>query len=179
MNQIRVVVLCCTISVLLGYSNVYAAAGHQLGVGYGKEFRENTDLSQLELFYRMPLPYQKDLSDVWKLTTDLEFAGAIIDDNDSETSSTGRFSLMPQLMLSPNDSVHFLFGLGLGFMTGETDFENHNLGGPFLFASKFGVQFILWEHLGLEYNYYHQSNAGIYHYNASLNMNYIGLSYTF
>jgi len=162
-----------------GYSNVYAVQGHQLGVGYGKEFRENTDLSQIELFYRMPLSYQKELGDTWLLTTDLEFAGAVIDDNDSETSSTGRLSLMPQIMLSPNDSFHFLFGIGLGFMMGETEFEEHNLGGPFFISSKFGIQFLFAEHFGLEYNYYHQSNAGIYEYNSSLNMNYIGISYTF
>lgn len=178
-NKIRLVIVCGAICLLPGYSKAYAGVGHQLGVGYGKEFRGNTDLSQIELYYRMPLSYQKDLGEVWKLSTDVEFAGAIIDDNDSETSSTGRLSLMPQMVLCPNDSVHFLFGVGLGFMMGETNFYDHNLGGPFFLSAKFGIQCILWDHLGLEYNFYHQSNAGIYEYNASLNMNYVGLSYTF
>ncbi len=178
MNCIRFTIIGCIFCVLWCCSTVNAAGG-QLGIGYGKEFRENTDISQGEIFYRLPLSYTKDLSDVWKLTSGLEFAGAVIDDNDSETSSTGRVSVMPQVKLSPNDTVHFLFGLGLGFMMGETDFEEHNLGGPFFFSSKIGLQFLLGKHFGIEYNYYHQSNFGIYDYNASLNMNYIGISYTF
>ena len=151
----------------------------QLGLGYGKEFRGNTDISQFELFYRHPLSYKKELGDVWKLSTDLEFGGAIIDEKDSENSATGRLSLMPQMMLSPNDTVHFIFGVGTGFMMGETEFTDHNLGGPFFFSARFGFQLILGKHVGLEYSFYHQSNAGIYDYNASLNMNSVSISYKF
>mgnify|MGYP001817435021 CR=1 FL=1 len=179
MNWNRGPILYCIVCFFVGCSNVYAAQG-QLGVGYGKEFRENTDLAQFELFYRLPLSYTKKLGDEWQLSTELEFGGAIIDDNNSETSSTGRLSLMPQMMLSPNnDSIFFLIGLGAGGMMGETEFENHNLGGPFFLSSKVGVLFFLGEHFGLEYNYYHQSNAGIYEFNAGLNMHHIGLSYRF
>ncbi|MFT5697735.1 MAG: hypothetical protein ACI8ZB_000589 [Desulforhopalus sp.] len=178
MNYLRAVIIGCALCLMTGASVASAGQG-QLGVGYGKEFRGNTDIAQIELFYRMPLSYQKDLGDVWKLSTALEFAGAVIDDSDSETSSTGRLSVMPQMMLSPNETVHFLVGLGAGAMMGETEFAGHNLGGPVFLSSKIGLQLILGKHFGLEYNFYHQSNAGIYDYNASLNMNYIALSYQF
>jgi len=178
MTLLKSVIISTILSLLAGASVVSAASG-QLGVGYGKELLGNTDISQLELFYRMPLSYQKELGDVWKLSTVLEFGGAIIDDSESETSSTGRLSLMPQMLLSPNDAVHFILGFGSGFMMGETEFDHHNLGGPFFLSSKVGVLFVIAQHFGVEYNYYHQSNAGIYDYNTSLNMHHIALSYQF
>jgi hypothetical protein len=179
MNWGRSTVYCCIISILVCCSTVEAAQG-QLGLGYGKELRGNRDLSQLELFYRLPLSWTKKLGEDWRLSTDLEFAGAVIDDNNSDTSSTGRVSLMPQMMLSPNsDSFYLLLGLGAGFMMGETEFEDHNLGGPFFLSSKVGVLFFIGNHFGIEYNFYHQSNAGIYDYNASLNMHHLALSYRF
>lgn len=178
MTLFKTVIIGCTLSLLLGGSVVSAATG-QLGIGYGKQFLDNEDIFQVELFYRMPLSYKKDLGDIWKLSTALEFGGAVIDDSESETSSTGRLSLMPQMVLSPNDTVHFIFGIGTGFMMGETEFEDHNLGGPFFLSAKLGLLFVIGQHFGIEYNYYHQSNAGIYDYNGSLNMHHVGLSYRF
>ncbi|MFT5728482.1 MAG: hypothetical protein ACI8PB_002636 [Desulforhopalus sp.] len=177
-TPVKLLVTSCILCLLAGASVVSAASG-QLGVGYGKQLLGNKDISQFELFYRMPLSYQKDLGDVWKLSTALEFSGAVIDDSESETSSTGRLSLMPQLVLSPNDTVHFVFGVGSGFMMGETDIDDHNLGGPFFLSSKFGILLFMGQHFGIEYNYYHQSNAGIYNHNASLNMHHAALSYRF
>lgn len=178
MTLLKSVIIGTILSLLAGVSVVSAASG-QIGVGYGRELVGNTDISQLELFYRMPLSYQKELGDVWKLSTALEFEGAIIDDSESETSATGRLSLMPQMLLSPNDAVYFIFGLGSGFMMGETEFDDHNLGGPFFLSAKVGVLYVIAQHFGVEYNYYHQSNAGIYDFNASLNMHNISLSYRF
>jgi len=178
MTLLKSVIISTILSLLAGTSVVSAASG-QLGVGYGKALVGNTDISQLELFYRMPLSYQKNLGDVWKLSTVLEFGEAIIDDSESETSSTGRVSLMPQMLLSPNDAVYFMLGLGPGFMMGKTEFDHHNLGGPFFLSSKVGVLLVIAEYFGVEYIYYHQSNAGIYDYNASLNMHHIALSYRF
>lgn len=175
----RTVLHLCWLSLLLVCSSTAYSAGGQIGLGYGKEFNGNTDIAQIELFYRMPLSYEKKLGDVWNLKSSLEFAGAVIDDNDSDASTTGRLSLMPQLTLSPNDSFHFLIGMGGGVMLGETEFADHNLGGPIFLSSKLGVLLLFGKRFGLEYNFYHQSNAGIYDYNASLNMHYIGISYSF
>jgi hypothetical protein len=141
MNAFKAAVICCAFTGLAGTS-ASATTLSQLGLGYGKEFRGNKDISQFELFYRHPLSYQKKLGDVWNLSTDLEFGGAIIDQKDSENSATGRLSLMPQMMLSPNDAIHFIFGIGAGFMMGETEFNDHNLGGPFFISSKVGFQLI-------------------------------------
>jgi len=55
-------------------------------------------------------------------------------------------------------------------MAGETKFTKHDLGGPFFLASKLGLRLLIGKGWGLEYIYYHQSNAGIYEHNASLNM---------
>ncbi len=145
----------CAASSLAGMST-------QLGGGYGKQFRSNKDLEQYEFFWRQPLSYKTTLGDYWNVTTDLELSAALLRESGSDNSETARFSLMPQVILSPHDMVNFIVGFGAGFMTGETEFTDHNLGGPFLLASKLGVQFLLGEHWGLECVYYHQSNAGIY-----------------
>ena len=86
---------------------------------------------------------------------------------------------MPQLILSPNRKINCIFGLGTGFMLGNTEFTRHKLGGPMLFASKIGIQFMLGQHWNIGYFYFHQSNAGLYDCNASLNMHQLVFSYTF
>lgn len=178
MNNAKIIIIGCLLWLMAGAAVVSGAQG-VLGVGYGHELRGNDDIGQLELFYRMPLSYQKDLGPSWKLATALEFAGAVIDDADPETSVTGRMAFMPQVMLSPGGAFHFHFGLGLGVMMGETEFAEHNLGGPLFFSAKTGVVVLIGKHFGFEYNYYHQSNAGIYDYNASLNMHHVAISYRF
>jgi hypothetical protein len=149
----------------------------QLGLSYGKEFDKNSDISQYEIFWRHQLPYTKQGTD-WKLATALEFGAAILDESGSDNSPTGRFSLMPQLHLG-GDAFNFIIGLGAGFMAGETEFTDQNLGGSLFFSSKLGLQLLLGSRWGVEYTYYHQSNAGIYDYNASLNMNLLAVTFRF
>jgi hypothetical protein len=156
-----------------------AGMSTQVGGGYGKQFLSNKDLEQYEVFWRQPLPYKTILGDYWNVTTDLEVSAALLRESGSDNSETARFSLMPQVILSPHDMVNFIIGFGAGVMTGETEFTDHNLGGPFLLASKLGAQFLFGEHWGLECVYYHQSNAGIYRYNASLNMVQVAFAYNF
>lgn len=172
MKMMRLVIVCV---LFLLPTSLYGMEplSSQLGVGYGKEFRGNEDISQFELFYRHPLAYSS-FDSGWQLTTLLEMAGALVDEADTD-NSTGRLSLMPQMLIRPHQSIGFLVGFGAGFMTGDTEFTDHNLGGEFFLASKLGVQLLLGDHFGLEYNFYHQSNAGIYDYNASLNMNQVAL----
>lgn len=160
-------------------SPVFAGISGQLGVGYGMQFLGNTDLEQFELFWRQPLPYSTTLADTWKISTDLELSGALLQENGGGSSDTGRISLMPQLHISPHEMINFIVGFGAGYMVGETEFDDHNLGGSFMLSSKLGVQLLLGGHWGLEYVYYHQSNAGLYDYNASLNMHQLALSYNF
>jgi hypothetical protein len=136
-------------------------------------------LEQYEVFWRQPLPYKTTLGDNWNISTDIELGAALIRESDSDNDGTGRFSLMPQVSLSPHDMVNLIFGFGAGFMVGETDFTDHNLGGAFFVNSKLGAQLLLGNHWGLEYVYYHQSNGGIYEHNASLNMHQFAISYNF
>lgn len=167
--------------VIMFTSPAVAEMSTQLGIGYGKELRGNKDLAQYEIFWRQPLSYNRTLDDGWQISSAIEIGMALLKDSDSDAddSETGRFSLMPQLVLSPNNMVNFIFGFGAGFMAGETEFEDHNLGGSFLLASKIGMQLIFAEHWGVEATFYHQSNAGIYEYNASLNMIHLAFAYNF
>ena len=178
MNTAKVLFL---ILVLISVSSVssFAEMSSQLGVGYGKQFRDNDDLEQYEVFWRQPLPYKTILGDSWNVLTDIEFSAALLRESGSGHTGTGRFSLMPQVVLSPHNMVNFIIGFGAGFMAGQTEFTDHDLGGPFLLSSKLGMQFLLGEHWGLEYVYYHQSNAGIYDHNASLNMHQLVFAYNF
>ncbi len=164
------VLLCATVNV--------ASAKIQLGAGYGREFRGNTDLEQFEAFLRLPIPYSTQWGE-WNVDTGLELAGAAINERGAGTDETGRFSLMPYLTLSPHKAIRLMAGLGAGFMAGETEFTDHNLGGSFCLVSKLGLQLVISDTVGLEYTFYHQSNAGIYDYNASLNMNQLALTFHF
>ncbi len=165
--------------LMAGTSPAFAEMSPQLGAGYGREFNDNTDLEQYEVFWRQPLSYKTTLGDSWKISTDVELAGALIRERHSDNDGTGRFSLTPELIVSPHHMVNFIFGVGAGFMVGETEFTDHDLGGHFLFTGKAGVQLLLGDHWGLEYVYFHQSNAGIYDHNASLNMNQLSFVYNF
>jgi hypothetical protein len=172
-------VLCFFFIFIAGASSSFAEMSTQLGVGYGKQFRGNTDLAQYEIFWRQPLPYETTLGDNWNISTGIEFGAALLRESGSNNDGTGRFSIMPQVILSPHDMVNFIVGVGAGFMEGETDFTDQNLGGAFLINSKVGVQVIFGEHWGLEYTFYHQSNAGIYDHNSGLNMNLLAFVYNF
>lgn len=165
--------------IVSGASSSLAGMLNQLGVGYGQELRGDLDLTQYEIFWRKPLSYQTTLGDNWNVSTTIELGLGLIWESGSDNDGTARFSVMPQLILSPHDRVIFIIGIGAGFMAGETDFKDHNLGGSFLLNSKVGVQVLLGEHWGLEYVFYHQSNAGIYDYNASLNMHQLAFAYNF
>lgn len=165
--------------IILGASSSFAGMSTQLGVGYGIEFRENKDLAQYEVFWRQPLPYKTILGDNWNVSTSIELGTALLRESGSDNSGTARFSLMPQVIISPHDMVNFIFGLGAGFMAGETDFTDQNLGGTFLLNSKVGAQLLLGEHWGLEYIFYHQSNAKIYDHNGGLNMHHFAFVYNF
>lgn len=150
----------------------------QLGLGYAREFYKNSDISQYEIFWRQKLPYIKK-GTTWKLATALEFGAALLNESGSDTSPTGRFSLMPQLHLGAGEVINFIVGLGAGFMVGQTEFTDQDLGGAFFLSSKFGLQLFLGNRWGVEYIYFHQSNASIYNHNASLNMHSLAVTIRF
>lgn len=155
------------------------ATGRELGAAYGREFKENTDIEQYEIFYREPLPFQREFESGIKLQSAVEIGGALIREAGSDNDEGGRFSVMPQAILSLHPNVDLFAGIGAGFMVGNEEFTDHDLGGSFLLNSKIGIQFLLGQHFTLGYYYYHQSNAGIYDHNRGLNMNSVLLSYVF
>jgi hypothetical protein len=158
--------------------SAHSASG-QLGFGYGRELVGNRDLHQYELAWQQPLPWEKMVTDTLPLSTAVELAMALIDERGSDESPTFRLALMPRATLEIHENLHLFAGLGLGFMAGETEFTSHNLGGPGFLSSKLGVQLMLGKRLSLEYLFYHQSNAGIYDFNASLNMHHLAISWKF
>jgi hypothetical protein len=166
-------------SVVAGVPSSFAEMSSQVGVGYGKELQANENLAQYEVFWRQPLPYKTTLGDSWSLATDMEMAAALLREEGSDNDEAGRFSVMPRVIFSPHAMINFIVGLGAGFMVGETEFTDQNLGGSFLFNAKVGAQLVLGEHWGLEYVFYHQSNADIYDHNIGLNMHHFALLYIF
>ncbi len=178
MSTAKIFILSLAIVVVATPSS-FAEMLSQLGVGYGMEFKENKDLEQYEIFWRQPLPYKTTFGDSWNVTTSVEVGATLLREEGCDNDETGRFSLMPQVIFGPHDMVNFIVGVGAGFMVGETEFTGQNLGGSFLFNSKVGAQLVLGEHWGLEYVFYHQSNAGIYDYNIGLNMHHFAVSYKF
>jgi hypothetical protein len=157
----------------------FPAASAELGIGYGKEFRNNNNLEQYEVYVREPLPFKMDFDSNFKIMSAVEVGLAMIREAKSTNGEAARISVMPEVILSPNRHVNFIFGLGTGFMLGNTEFTNHDLGGPILFDSKIGLQFMFGMHWNVGYFYFHQSNAGIYDCNSGLNMHQLALSFTF
>ena len=157
----------------------FPATSAELGFGYGKEFRNNNKLEQYEVYVREPLPFKWEFNDDFKILSAVEIGMAIIREAQSTNDEAVRISAMPEVILSPNHHVNFILGLGTGFMLGNTEFTNHDLGGAMLFDSKIGIQFMIGEHCNIGYVYFHQSNAGIYDCNAGLNVHQLTLSYTF
>ena len=156
-----------------------ASMAAEVGFGYGLEARNNTDLSHYELFDRMPLPYTTKWGDIFKMSTAIEFGAALIYYNGPDDAGTGRFSAMPMIIISPHKNINILGGAGAGFMAGQTKFGEHDLGGPFLFNAKLGLQILLGDSWGIEYTFYHQSNGNIYSKNDSLNMNQVAITFRF
>jgi len=160
-------------------SVAFIQASQQLGAGYGGQFRGNTDLEQYELFFRQPLPYGTFLKDTIEVSSALEIGVLLLQEAHSDNLRTPKFSLQPQIFIRTSERVNFIVGFGAGYMPWDTEFTKHNLGGPFFLSSKLGMQLELAEHWGLEFVYYHQSNASLYEHNASLNMYQFGLVYFF
>jgi hypothetical protein len=156
-----------------------SAIATEIGVDYGKQFLDNTNLAQYELHIREPLSFARQFESGLKVSSAVEIGMAIVKETESDNDPAGRFSAMPQMILSPHENINFFVGIGAGFMVGNTEFTDHNLGGAALVASKVGIQFLLGGHWGLGYTYYHQSNGGIYDYNASLNMHQLAFTYAF
>jgi hypothetical protein len=93
-------------------------------------------------------------------------------------------SVMPSLVLSsPAGQVDLIAGVGVGWMFGETDFgddgDQHDLGGPFFLQGQVGFRVNVTDKVFVGYRYFHQSNAGIYNHNASVNINQIELGWSF
>ena len=166
-----IAVICC--------SALSCRAG-ELGAGYGREFRGNYNLEQYELAYRYPLMYSWSGEKGWEIRSSVEGAMAFLREDGGDSSSAARFSIMPQVQIgSQGGMTRVVLGFGTGVMAGETEFTKHNLGGPFFFNSKLGLRLMFAEHFVVEYDFYHQSNAGIYNYNAGLNMNMLSVGYLF
>lgn len=177
MKMIQLVVLLCL--VIAWAAGLQPAAAREIGAAYGREFQENTDIEQYEIFFREPLPYGKTFDSGLGISSAVEIGAALIREADSDKDEGGRFSAMPQLILSPHANVQVFLGLGAGFMVGNTAFTKHDLGGEFLLNSKAGIQLHFGHHFNIGYFYYHQSNADIYEHNQGLNMHNLLLSYTF
>jgi len=159
-------------------AGVAGAELEDIGFRYGHGFDGN-EFDQFDLFLTMDLPWQKTFAGGWMLRSDIEgILGVLTWDGDTAVKP----SVMPNLVLTtPGKKVDFIAGLGLGVMIGDTEFDDdeHDLGGPFFFQGQAGFRLHLSERYFLGYRYYHQSNAGIYDSNASVNLNQIELGYRF
>lgn len=177
MNPVNFLLRLAVFSLLILAPSVTKAT--MVGGGYGRQFLDNKEIEQHEMYVRESLPYTATIGGVFQVSSDIEIGMGIVRESHVEHSEIGRFSLMPQLVLRQNDRIQCFVGLGAGFMGGSGEFTKHGLGGPFFLASKLGLRFPFGENMGVESAYYHQSNAGIYDKNASLNMMQLAIYYLF
>ncbi len=148
-----------------------------VGVRYGQGFR-GTDFDQYDISATMDLPWQKECPYNWLLHSDIEGILSVLTwDGDTAVKP----SVMPNLILStPGGMVDFIAGLGLGVMFGDTEFDgDHDLGGAFFFQGQAGFRVNVTDNVFVGYRYYHQSNAGIYNSNDSVNLNQVEIGWKF
>lgn len=161
-------------------SNAAQAELSGVGLRYGKSFQD-TDFDQYDLFVSVDLPWRMEFSRGWMLHSEIEgILSALTWDGDTAVKP----SVMPNLILSsPGGKVDILAGFGFGYMFGGTDFgdggDQQNLGGPFFVQGQAGFRLNVMDNIFLGYRYYHQSNAGIYNENDSVNINQIELGWNY
>ncbi len=177
MSSKKILVLLFMVCGIVSLPHTLPAA--EVGLGYGRETRSQTQLEQYELFDRYPLPYTTDWGDTIQITTVVELAAALIHYYGPDDAVTGRFSATPMVIVSLRHNINILAGIGAGFMVGQTEFGEHDLSGPFLFTGKIGLQILLGENWGVEYTFFHQSNGNMYDSNDSLNMNELAVTFRF
>lgn len=144
---------------------------------YGKGFR-GTDFDQYDLSATMDLPWQKKCAGDWLLHADVEGILSLL----TWSGDTAvKPSIMPNLIIStPEGLIDFIAGLGLGVMLGDTEFDgDHDLGGAFFFQGQAGFRVNVTDTIFVGYRYYHQSNAGLYNSNDSVNLNQIEVGWKF
>lgn len=167
------------IAALLLGSSAIPALGSETGVGVGLQLIGNTDLVLYETQIRQPLPHSVRLGGRIPVSSAIEVAMGLVRETYRQYSELGRFSLIPELRVDLHPRLQMLAGVGAGLMGGSGDFTKHDLGGPFFFVSKFGFRLPVSSAWGVELLYYHQSNGGLYEHNASLNMQMVGVYYSF
>ena len=151
----------------------------KIGTSISRELRENRDLQLHEVFFLQPFSWpDSSISDSLKLSTQMEYSLGFLEDTSPGGDSTMRFAVMPRLLLTPSPYFDLNLGFGAGYMSGETEYPRHNLGGSFFFQSKVGISIHVTKKLSLGYLFFHQSNAGLYSYNASLNTFQMEITYT-
>jgi hypothetical protein len=153
------------------------ARGSEVGGSIGLQLLGNTDLVQYEMEIRQPLPFSTTLGSRLKVTSAVEMSLGLAREKGVAHSEIGRFALIPELIAEMHPCLQILAGIGAGFMGGDGEFTQHDLGGPFFFASKFGLRLPVTPSWGVALLYYHQSNGGLYEHNASLNMQMAGFYY--
>ncbi|WP_457577765.1 acyloxyacyl hydrolase [Desulfomarina sp.] len=160
-------------------SNASTVAGTKIGTSISRELRENRNLQLYELFFLRPLfRFDSAPFDSLKLSSQVEYSIGFLEDTEAGGDSTMRFAVMPRLLFTPSQYYDLVLGFGAGYMSGETEYPRHNLGGSFFFQSKVGISIHVTKKLSLGYLFFHQSNAGLYSYNASLNTFQMEITYT-
>lgn len=92
----------------------------EIGIDYGKQILDNTNLEQYEVFVREPLSFKRQTDSGLKVSSAVEIGMATIREADSENDPADRLSVMPQVILSPHQIINCFVGLGAGFMVGNT-----------------------------------------------------------
>lgn len=179
MKNMKILKVCVASSLLLLLlsSISQAAAVSDVSFRYGKGFR-GTDFDQFDLAASMDLPWQTTFDSGWVIRSQVEgILGVLTWDGDTAVKP----SVMPDLVItSPGGRVDLIAGLGCGVMIGDTEFsDDHDLGGPFFLQGQAGVRFHITKNVFAGYRYYHQSNAGIYDSNDSVNLNQVEIGWKF
>lgn len=175
MGSFRVVVMVVLSFIIL--SEVAQAEINDVSFRYGRGF-DGKDFDQFDLVVSMSLPWEKPLDNGWLMHSTIEgILGVLTWDGDTAVKP----SVMPNLVFtSPGGKLDLVGGLGMGVMIGDTEFnDDHNLGGEFFLQGQLGLRWYFVENFFAGYRYYHQSNAGIYSSNNSVNLNQVEVGWKF
>lgn len=144
---------------------------------YGRGFN-GSDFDQFDIALSTALPWRKTFDSGWLMHSGVEgIMGVLTWDGDTAVKP----SVMANLLItSATGKLDMIAGMGMGVMLGDTEFsDDHNLGGPIFFQGQAGIRWHFTESFFAGYRYYHQSNAGIYSNNNSVNLNQIEVGWQF
>lgn len=151
------------------------AIGARYGTNAGTD--RNSSLERVDVFASWRSPYAWEFTPGWDIGARLNASAGVLGGQD-EIGAMG--TIVPTMAIGDTGNV-FSFELGAGAaLFSKWEYGTvEDFGGPLQFVLDVGVNFRVYERLGLGYRFQHWSDAGIYGAKRGVDMNMLEISYRY